>query len=204
MKPAACPIPLVLASASERRRKILSDAGYHYELCDPGEVEQTIAAAPTPEALAIAKARAKAQAVAVRLAPARPTLVIGADTLAAVDDEVLGKPLDRIDAVRILTRLSGTKHRVITGLCLWLAPDHPQPELAAETSYVSMRRMSSSEIESYVASGESDGKAGAYAVQETGDRFIERIDGSFLNVVGFPIERFEELLPQTLKRWGIS
>ncbi|MCW8133042.1 MAG: Maf family protein, partial [Planctomycetota bacterium] len=128
MSAPASPVPLVLASASERRRKILTDAGYAYDLFDPGEVEQAVAAAPTPEALAVAKARAKAQAAAAALAPARPTVVIGADTLAELDGEVLGKPLDRTDAVRILTRLSGTKHRVITGLCLWLAPGNPQPE----------------------------------------------------------------------------
>lgn len=201
---AVCPVPLVLASASERRRTILSDAGYRFEVCDPGEVENAIAAAPTPEALALAKARAKAQSAAASLQTREPTVVVGADTLAALGDEVLGKPLDRIDAVRILTRLSGSRHRVITGLCLWLSPGHAQPELAAETSWVEMRRLSQKEIEAYVATGEADGKAGAYAVQETGDRFVERIEGSFLNVVGFPLERFNERLPAALKRWGIS
>lgn len=200
---ADCPVPLLLASASERRRRILSEAGYACEWCDPGEAEQAVAAAPTPEALALAKARVKAQVAAAALPPGRTAVIIGADTVAALGDEVLGKPLDRFDAVRILTRLSGTRHRVITGMCLWLAPGPVQPELVAETSWVAMRPIEPGEIEAYVATGEADGKAGAYAVQETGDRFVERIDGSFLNVVGFPLERFETVLPQALRRWGL-
>jgi len=115
-----CPIRLVLASASPRRQEILSAAGYEFETADPGEAEYAVAAASGPEALALAKARAKAQAVAAGLAG--PALVVGADTLVALGDEVLGKPLDRLDALRILTRLSGTRHRVITGLCLWPVP----------------------------------------------------------------------------------
>lgn len=201
---ARCPVPLVLASASPRRQQILRDAGYRFETRDPGEAESAIAAAPTPENLAMAKARLKAQTVAQGLQARVPTLVIGADTLVALNDEVVGKPLDRLDAERILARLSGTRHRVISGLCLWLAPQNPRPELAAETSWIVMRSISKEDIGAYVASGEADGKAGAYAVQESGDRFVERIDGSFLNVVGFPLERFEQVLPLALQRWGVS
>jgi septum formation protein len=203
---------LILASASPRRRKIMQDAGYTFEVADPGEAESAIASAPTPEALAIAKARTKAMEVASTLAAPYPAIVIGVDTLCANGDEVVGKPLDRFDATAILSRLSGTRHRVISGLCLWpvLAANTPgvipagEPKLASEVSWVKMRPMSAAEIEAYVASGESDGKAGAYAVQETGDRFVEKIDGSFLNVVGFPLELFKELLPRTLREWGLA
>ncbi|MCZ7647336.1 MAG: Maf family protein [Planctomycetota bacterium] len=194
-------VSLILASASERRRKILSDAGYAYEAADPGEVEYAVAAAPTPEALACAKARSKAQAVAAALAPRR-AVVIGADTLVALDADVLGKPLDRFDAARILERLSGTRHKVITGLCLWPATNDRQPVLEAVTSWVTMRKLSASEIQAYVDSGEADGKAGAYAIQETGDRFVASVEGSYLNVVGFPLERFQELLPEALALWA--
>ena len=209
--PAARSYRLILASSSPRRRQILSDAGFIYECADPGEAESAIAAAPTPEALAIVRARAKAQAVAAGLGPPFPAVVVGADTLVALGDEVVGKPLDRFDAVSILTRLSGTRHRVISGLCLWPAPAASgagqipalAPKLEAVASWVSMRALSREEVEAYVATGEADGKAGAYAVQETGDRFVEKIEGSFLNVVGFPLEAFQTLLPAALKEWGL-
>ena len=96
-------------------------------------------------------------------------LVLGADTVAAVDSAVIGKPTDRADAVCILTRLSGTTHRVLTG-CALLAPSTFESFVA--TTHVTMRELTRDEIEAYVATGEADGKAGAYAIQETGDRFV--------------------------------
>jgi septum formation protein len=206
------PYKLILASASPRRRKIMLDAGYTFDVADPGEAESAIAAAPTPEALAVAKARVKAMTIASALPAPYPAVVIGVDTLCAYEGEVIGKPLDRFDATSILTRLSGTRHRVISGMCLWpvLNANAPgeipagEPALVSAVSWVTMRKVSAQEIEDYVATGESDGKAGAYAVQETGDRFVEKIDGSFLNVVGFPLELFQELLPRTLREWGLK
>jgi septum formation protein len=213
MPPPPSPTRLILASASPQRRQILANAGYRFESVDPGDVEDTIDAAPTPEALAIAKARVKAREVARKLAPPFPAVVLGVDTLVAFGAEVIGKPLDRFDAAAILSRLSGTRHQVISGVCLWPVPvmrtpgaaeKMPEPQVASAVSWVQMRRLSAQEIEQYVASGESDGKAGAYAVQESGDRFVEKIDGSFLNVVGFPLELFTEWLPQTLRDWGLE
>ncbi|MFH0938763.1 MAG: Maf family protein [Planctomycetota bacterium] len=192
---------LVLASVSPRRKQILREAGFAFEAIDPGEVEDAIAAAHCPESLAIAKARAKAEVVVVGVPPPYPVVVVAVDTLVAHGDTVIGKPQDRTDAVAILSRLSGTRHRVISGLCLWpiLATGVSlAPKLATETTWVKMRKMSAEEIAAYVASGEADGKAGAYAVQETGDRFVEKIEGSFLNIVGFPLELFKMLLSQTL------
>lgn len=207
-------LPLILASASARRRKILEAAGLTFEVHDPGAAEAAVPLAPDPESWAIAKARAKAHGVAAVLQVALPTLVVGADTLVVLGGEVLGKPRDRHDAERILQRLSGTRHRVITGLCLWLErPNsgvHPfpqggsEPVEAAETSWVTLRSMGAAEIQAYVASGEANGKAGAYAIQESGDRFVERVEGSFLNVVGFPMERFRQLLPEALQLWKIG
>ncbi|MBE7462636.1 MAG: septum formation protein Maf [Planctomycetes bacterium] len=193
-------VKLVLASASARRRAILADAGFAFVSRDPGTVEDAVTAAATPEALALEKARVKARAVAAAMG--EPAVVIGADTLVALDDEVLGKPVDRADAERILKRLSGTRHRVITGLCLWPCAVQAAPVLEAVQTWVTMRAMSASEIRAYVDSGEADDKAGAYAIQETGDRFVSAVDGSFLNVVGFPLERFRELLPAALAKWG--
>ena len=194
---------LVLASSSPRRQEILKNAGYEFEIMDPGEAEDAIAAAPTPEALAIARARAKAMHVAASVRPPFPVLIAGADTLVALGDDVLGKPLDRFDAAAILTRLSGSRHRVISGLCLWplssaaapgTIPQGDAPVLASASTWVQMRKMSAEEIETYVATGQSDGKAGAYAIQENGDRFVKNLEGSFLNVVGFPLELFQQLL----------
>jgi septum formation protein len=189
----------------------MEDCGYTFELADPGEVENAIAAAPTPEALAIAKARAKALDIAAVLPPPYPAIVIGVDTLVASNTgEIVGKPLDRYDAEGILTRLSGTRHRVISGICLWpvdaaasagMAHLNIAPRLASETTFVTMKAMSAEEIEAYVASGEADGKAGAYAIQDKGDKFVEKLEGSFLNVVGFPLELFEKLLPGSISEW---
>jgi septum formation protein len=200
-------VRLVLASASPRRRDIMQKQGYRFEAADPGEVESAIASAPTPNALAIAKARVKAMAIAASLKDPFPAVVIGVDTLCATaNGDVLGKPLDRMDAVAILTRLSGTRHRVISGMCLWpvkaaIAPGQlppEQPVLVSATTWVTMREMAREEIDAYVASGEADDKAGAYALQETGDKFVDKIEGSISNVVGFPLELFQYVLPEVL------
>jgi septum formation protein len=207
---------LILASTSERRRHILTEAGFAFECFDPGDAEDAIQNAATPNALAIAKARLKAEAAAQQLGGAGPAIVIGADTLVATGaqaPEVIGKPLDRNDAKCILTRLSGTRHRVISGLCLWpvvgggggaRASRPLVPWTTDVSTWVTMRRMEAAEIDAYVASGESDGKAGAYAIQEKGDRFVAGLEGSFANVVGFPIEVFREALPARVKEWGFE
>jgi septum formation protein len=196
---------LILASTSERRRQLLADAGYTFELRDPGDAEEQITHAPSPASLAVEKARVKAQAVAQAVNVETPAIVIGADTLVAAGPDVIGKPVDRADAKCILTRLSGTRHQVISGLCLW--PVHGRagkplkPWTVDAVTWVTMRKMDAAEIDAYVDSGESDGKAGAYAIQEKGDRFVAKLEGSFANVVGFPIELFQEALPRRVKEW---
>jgi septum formation protein len=209
---------LVLASSSPQRQALLKRAGLTFELAHPGEAENAIAAAPTPDALAIAKARAKAQGVAAALPGPYPAIVIGADTLVVSDaGELIGKPLDRVEAVEILSRLLGSRHCVISGVCLWPVNPTPfpspqggeglgvgfGPKLAAVRTWVTMRRMSAREIETYVASGEADGKAGAYAIQEEGERFVKTLEGSFSNVVGFPLERFAEMLAEVEAEWRL-
>lgn len=202
---------LILASTSERRRHLLAEAGFHFESFDPGDAEESIQTASSPAALAVAKARLKAAAGADRFAGSGPAIVIGADTLVATGGstpEVIGKPLDRTDAKCILTRLSGTRHRVISGLCLWpvggsRGAGNP-PWTIDVSTWVTMRQMDAAEIDAYVASGESDGKAGAYAIQERGDRFVAGVEGSFANVVGFPIEVFREVLPDRVREWGFD
>jgi septum formation protein len=194
------PFTLVLASVSPRRQEILRKAAYRFTVFDPGDAEEQIGG-DTPSALACARARAKAACAVRALRPTKPTLIIAADTLVALGSEVLGKPLDRNDARRILERLSGTRQEVISGLCLWPEPHGPEPLVEAVSSWVTMRSMTPDEIAAYVDSGEADGKAGAYAIQETGDRFVEKLEGSLLNVVGFPLERFEEQLHELSAQW---
>lgn len=199
MKPLPC--RLILASASPRRHQILGEAGYAFEIADPGEVEEEFNTAPTPELLAEGKAAAKARHIARTLKDGDRALIIGVDTLCAEGPDVIGKPLDRPDAIRILTRLSGTRHRVISGFCLLPFPSG-EACIGSETTWVTMRPMAPGEIHAYVASGEADGKAGAYAIQETGDAYVDKVEGSFLNVVGFPLETFELTLPRAFEKWG--
>lgn len=183
------PPPLILASGSPRRRRLLTEMGYQFGVIVPG-VDETLLpdaeAADEAERIAVAKAREVA-----RRAP--PAVILAADTLCALDGEVIGKPADREDARCILRRLSGTRHHVITGLCV-LDPRTGRAVSESVATAVVMKPMTDAQIRDYVDSGESDGKAGAYAIQETGDRYVERIEGSFDNVVGLPTERLAVLL----------
>ena len=186
--------PLVLASASPRRRRILDALGLPF-IVHPADVEEGVDPAIPPEANAEILARRKACAVS---GMRREGTVIGCDTLVSAEGVILGKPSSAGDARRILSFLSGKVQCVISGLCLIHVPtgrmlcDHAVTRLWT-------RPMSAEEIDAYVATGECFGKAGAYAIQETGDRFIERMEGSFHNVVGFPTELFLCLM-ETLSR----
>lgn len=174
---------LILASASPRRRRLLEDAGIPFLVREPS-VEEWAPEWGDPHAVALANARAKALAVP-------GDVVLGADTVVAVGHRLLGKPRDAEDARRILKTLSGTTHSVVTAVVL--AAGGRTLERSVETR-VTMRPMSEEEISAYVASGESMGKAGAYAIQEKGDRFVTRVEGPWDNVVGLPVEAVRELL----------
>lgn len=181
--------PLWLASASPRRRDILAHHGYAFEV-RAADVDESPPAGEPPERVAELLALRKAQAIRDDVTGGT---VIGADTLVVGDGDVLlGKPVDAADARRILGRLSGTTHRVITGVAL-IAADG-RTAVGHEVTHVTMRPMSADEIDAYVASGESFDKAGAYAIQEHGDAFVTRLDGDYENVVGFPAARFATLL----------
>lgn len=131
--------------------------------------------------------RAKANAVPI----ADNEIVIAADTVAALADRVLGKPTDRDDAITILECLSGTTHRVLTGVCVRTV----NAELAAvDSTEIRFRPLERDEIVAYVDSGEAMGKAGAYAIQESGDSFVAEIRGSRSNVVGLPLIALTELI----------
>ncbi|MCK4276023.1 MAG: septum formation protein Maf [Phycisphaerae bacterium] len=186
--------PLILASASPRRRKLLAEAGLVFEVVSPPVDEPDhvglLPPAQRAEALAYFKARSVSQYYP-------GSLILGADTIVAVSGVVLGKPADQLEARRMLQTLSGTRHVVITGVAL-LGPDKRRL-IASETTYVTMRPMSNGEIESYIASGEWEGKAGAYAIQETADRFVVSVEGSFSNVVGLPVKLVKRMVNELWK-----
>ena len=174
---------IILASASPRREQLLRAMGHAFEVVEPC-VDEHIPPGADPATEAVRLAELKARDVAARVPPA---VIIGADTVVAVGDEILGKPRDRAHAVDMLRRLSGTRHRVITGVCVLDAGSGRAITEAVATA-VTMRPMTDDQIRAYVDSGEADGKAGAYAIQETADRYVERIEGSFNNIVGLPTE----------------
>ena len=181
---------LILASSSPRRRALLADAGVEFDVVappleEPADLPMSMTPTAQAEALAYFKARSVADGHPRRW-------VLGADTIVALGERILGKPDDEADARRMLDRLSHNRHAVVTGVAL-IAPGE-QRWLASDTTFVTMRPMSPADIDRYIATGEWQGKAGAYAIQETADRYIERLDGSFSNVVGLPMELVTLLL----------
>jgi len=179
---------LLLASASPRRKELLTQAGYTFQVEASSIPEE---ARPGEDAIAFATrlAREKAEAVfATRTAtdsPDNPLLVLGADTVVvSAAKEILGKPKDAADATRMLRTLSGGTHSVITGVCL---VSRAAIEVASELTYVTVSTLAEEEIAAYVRTGEPMDKAGAYAIQGRASRWIPRIHGCYFNVVGLPL-----------------
>jgi septum formation protein len=185
-------LPLVLASASPRRRELLQRAGVRFEVRPPA-VEETPLPGEPPRALAERLAREKALDVARALGPRPSRLVLGADTIVVLEDHVLGKPRDPEHAVTMLCRLLGRSHRVVTGVALVESAELRVRTLAVE-SRVTMRAAEEHEVRAYVATGEPLDKAGAYAAQGEGRRFVLGIEGSESNVIGLPLEETLALL----------
>jgi septum formation protein len=163
--------PIVLASTSPQRRAILEQLWIPFEVVPPAYEEE-------PGGDPVEHARGKAHSVGGGESP-----VLGVDTIVACDGNVIGKPRDAAEAERMLETLSGKTHEVVSGLCLrtpaW-------EELHREVTYVTFRALTPRDLAHYVASGEWDGRAGAYAIQGLGGSLVERIDGDYLNVVGLP------------------
>ncbi|MDH3520268.1 MAG: Maf family protein [Myxococcales bacterium] len=189
---ASQPLPLLLASSSPRRRELLARAGLHFEV-RPAQIDEAPLPRETPSALVARLADAKALDVARQTGTTPARVVLGADTIVVLDDCVLGKPVSEAHAEEMLGRLMGRTHRVITGVAI-ARSDTLELWRASVESRVSMRMADREEIRAYVASGESQDKAGAYAVQGEGRRFIERIEGSETNVIGLPLDETLELL----------
>lgn len=174
---------LILASSSPRRAQILRDSGFVFQIISSA-LDETPFAGESPRDLVRRLAENKAQLVAQRCVG--PALIIAADTLVAVDSNILGKPRDADEAREMLRQISGRTHDVHTGLAVLRLPDETF-RLELETTAVSFAPLSEDEINSYISSGEPFGKAGAYAVQGRGARFVTRIEGSYFNVVGLPL-----------------
>jgi septum formation protein len=185
---------LVLASASPRRRELLAQAGYSFEV-HPAHVPEDPYPDENPIAYVTRLARDKAQSAFAQLSAKAETTanlaVLGADTTVTLDDHILGKPEDPTDAARILRLLSGRTHRVITGIALVTAE---RTQVAAEVTAVEFRILTEEEIAAYIATGEPMDKAGAYAIQGRAARWIPRIEGDYFNVVGLPIALVSNLL----------
>ena len=181
---------LILASASPRRRDLLATAGFRFSV-RARPLEEVRRAVESPVEYVRRLSYEKAMAARLRV----DEIVLGADTVVVVDDNVLEKPRDLEDAVRMLTLLSGRRHQVITGICLRRGD---RTISSAETTQVEFSPLTAAEIDAYVATGEPMDKAGAYAIQGIASRWITRIDGCYFNVVGLPVARvWRELLHLT-------
>jgi septum formation protein len=179
---------LVLASASPRRRELLAQAGIACEV-----VPSAVPEVPQPGEPSEAFARRVAREKAVAVAQQRPTAhVLGADTVVVIDAELLGKPRDAADARRMLRALSGRTHQVLTAVAL-VGPSGAVDEVVVR-SEVEFCPLTAADIDAYLATGEPFDKAGAYAVQGAGGRFVRQVRGSFSNVVGLPMETVTALL----------
>src|SRR5437016_7419674 len=186
-------MPLVLASASPRRQELLRNAGIEF-VAQPANIPEIRLSSESPKEFAERMAKEKARVIWNDAGSAHPlqrtqkggaTIVLGADTVVIVEDEVLGKPRDGEDAARMLRLLSGRKHFVTTGVCLL---SDGFEDLRSETTAVHFWELSEAEIRSYVESGEPMDKAGAYAIQGMASQWISKIEGDYNNVVGLPVD----------------
>ncbi len=178
---------IILASGSPRRRELLSSLGLSFEVYKP-DVDESHSEDESPAGLCARLSRLKARAGSERFPDA---VVIAADTIVLIDGQVLGKPRDRDDAVRMLNMLQGREHEVLTGLSVCM---NERVITHVEHTMVKFRALSESEITAYVMTGECDDKAGAYAVQGKGSLLIEGITGDYFNVVGLPVCRLGLML----------
>lgn len=182
---------LILASRSPQRRAILEQAGLGFEVrpADVEELEQG-----DPEEVAAENARRKALAVAA-LPAASGALVLGVDTVVALDGRLYGQPAGREEALATLGALSGRTHEVLSGVALATGGEDAAPREAVAVTGVTFRALSAAEIARYADTGEWRGRAGAYAIQQRGATLVDRIEGDYLNVVGLPLATLLELEP---------
>ena len=184
--------PLILASNSPRRSELLRSLGFEFTVV-PSDAAEAHTEELTAAEISQLNAYRKARAVAKKHPDA---LVLGADTIVALDTTLFGKPRNREEAYRMLKQLQGRTHRVVTGVCLLHLRSHRQ-KLFADATDVTFRPLDAKQIRNYLSAINPLDKAGAYAIQEGGEKIVESIFGSFTNVVGLPVER----LRAELERW---
>ncbi|MGW8320243.1 MAG: Maf family protein, partial [Thermodesulfobacteriota bacterium] len=193
-----CMTELILASGSPRRAQLLGEMVRSFRIV-PGDVDEEQGEGETPGAYVVRISQQKAESVADGLEPQRGGLwVLGGDTIVVLEEAVLGKPEDGAHARRMLEQLQDRRHEVITGICL-LNRKQGVCCLEAVRTQVWMRRIEPEEMDAYIRTGEPFDKAGGYAIQGHGGRFIRKIEGSYSNVVGLPMERLGELF----RKYGI-
>jgi septum formation protein len=180
---------LVLASSSPRRLQLLRQIGIEPDAVDPADIDETPGAEEEPHRLAARLAREKTLAVAARHPGA---FVLGSDTLVAVGRRVLNKPTDELDARRMLALMSGRAHRVFTGVAV-ASPRGRVSERLVQTR-IRFKRLSASEVDAFIASGEWQGVAGGYRIQGRAEGFILSLSGSYSSVVGLPLYETRVLL----------
>ncbi len=182
---------LILASSSPRRRELLQQLGLEFDIYSP-DIDESVLAGESVSAYVERLARAKADAVAERYPDA---IIIAADTSLGVDDEILGKPESKQHAFEMWEKISGRKHDVWSGVCVRTKSEKYSIVVRTQVEFQSL---STQDMESYWATGEPVGKAGAYAIQGIAARYIPAIQGSYSNVVGLPLHETVQLL-QTVK-----
>jgi septum formation protein len=181
--------PVILASASPRRRELLRELEIEFDIL-PSDVEESEGEQLTASEISQLNAYRKARAISKKCPDA---LVMGMDTVVALGARLFGKPADFDAAVRMLEELQGTTHVVVTGVCLVHLRTHRQ-KLFAERTEVTFRKLTRDEIKEYLRRIDPTDKAGGYAVQEHGDEVVRKISGSYSNVVGLPLERLRQEL----------
>jgi septum formation protein len=187
---------IILASASPRRAELLRSAAIPFTV-DVADIAEDLKAGEKPVEHAERLAREKAEVVANRN-PGK--IVLGADTIVLVDDQILGKPRDPADAKRMLRLLSGRAHQVITGVAIvFLESDYRKLETRSEKTKVFFDKLTSADIEAYIATREPMDKAGAYAIQGIASRWITKIEGDYANVVGLPVALVWEMLQKFVR-----
>lgn len=175
----------ILASQSPRRLKLLEQLGLHPEVI-PSSLSEVFDNSLSVEENIKSFAELKAKTVSEKIDNG---IIIGADTVVVLEKEVLGKPIDSADAFNILRKLSGKMHRVLTAFCVYSTPEE-RSITAVESTNVYFKQLSDKEIERYISTEKPFDKAGAYGIQDKTAVFVEKIEGSFENVMGFPLSRF--------------
>ena len=181
----------ILASASPRRKQLLTEAGYDFKVV-VSRVDESEFGSINIKPVDYAKRLALAKAVSVA-SKHKDILIVGADTIVDLDGEIIGKPVNAEDAERITKKLFSTPHKVITAIAIVRSSDKLQI-VESDTTVVYPKLLTEKQISEHIKSGTWEDKAGAYAIQETGDEFVEKIEGSLTNVMGMPMELFKRLI----------